>query len=187
MLEAVPLEQHEQINLSFELFGASSVQGRSCTIRSRLATGGTACLAENATHPLPGIGEVEMATAKKAPAKKAAAKKVPTTKAVAKAPAAKPKLATKKATAKKAGGKSSANSAFMKPLTPSAALAAIVGDKPIPRTEVTKRIWEYIKSQGLQDQAKKTMINADAKLREIFKKAQVSMFEMTKLIGSHLK
>jgi len=75
----------------------------------------------------------------------------------------------------------------MKAMTPSASLAAIIGDKPIPRTEVTKKVWEYIKKHGLQDQAKKTMINADAKLKEIFKKAQVSMFEMTKLISAHLK
>ena len=66
-------------------------------------------------------------------------------------------------------------------------LAEIVGEKPLPRTEVTKKVWDYIKSNKLQDQAKKTMINADAKLKEIFKKAQVSMFEMTKLINGHLK
>ena len=65
-------------------------------------------------------------------------------------------------------------------------LAAVIGDKALPRTEVTKKVWEYIKKHGLQDAAQKTMINADAKLKEIFKKAQVSMFEMTKLINSHL-
>ena len=75
---------------------------------------------------------------------------------------------------------------FMKAMTPSAALAAIIGPKPVPRTEVTKKVWEYIKANKLQDAAKKTMINADAKLKEIFKKAQVSMFEMTKLINAHL-
>jgi chromatin remodeling complex protein RSC6 len=75
----------------------------------------------------------------------------------------------------------------MKALTPSAALAAVIGDKPLPRTEVTKKLWDYIKKNKLQDSAKKTMINADAKLKEIFKKAQVSMFEMTKLVGEHLK
>jgi chromatin remodeling complex protein RSC6 len=74
----------------------------------------------------------------------------------------------------------------MKAMTPSASLAAVIGDKPLPRTEVTKKVWEYIKKNGLQDKAKRTMINADAKLKEIFKKAQVSMFEMTKLINSHL-
>ena len=98
------------------------------------------------------------------------------------APAAK-----KAAPAKKAAAKRTPNAAFMKAMTPSAQLAAIIGDKAMPRTEVTKKVWEYIKKNGLQDSAKKTMINADAKLKEIFKKAQVSMFEMTKLISSHLK
>ena len=74
----------------------------------------------------------------------------------------------------------------MKAMTPSSTLAAVIGSTPIPRTEVTKKVWEYIKKNGLQDKAKRTMINADAKLKEIFKKAQVSMFEMTKLINSHL-
>jgi len=125
--------------------------------------------------------------AKKAPAKKAAAKKAPAKKAAAKKAPAK-KAAVKKVAAKKAPAKKrTPNAAFMKAMTPSAALAAVIGDKAIPRTEVTKKIWEYIKANKLQDQAKKTMINADAKLREIFKKAQVSMFEMTKLVNAHLK
>jgi chromatin remodeling complex protein RSC6 len=133
-----------------------------------------------------------MATAKKAPAKKAPAKKAPAKKAAPKKPATKAapakKAPAKKAPAKKAPAKKRAPSAaFMKAMTPSAALAAVIGDKAMPRTEVTKKIWEYIKKNGLQDQAKKTMINADAKLKEIFKKAQVSMFEMTKLISAHLK
>ena len=118
-----------------------------------------------------------MATAKNAPAKKAPAKKTPAKKAAPKKPA------TKAAPAKKRAP----SAAFMKAMTPSAALAAVIGDKAIPRTEVTRKIWEYIKKNGLQDQAKKTMINADAKLKEIFKKAQVSMFEMTKLVSAHLK
>jgi chromatin remodeling complex protein RSC6 len=132
-----------------------------------------------------------MATAKKAPAKKAPAKKAPAKKVPAKAGAKKPP--TKAAPAKKAPAKKAAakkrtpSAAFMKAMTPSAALAAVIGDKPIPRTEVTKKVWEYIKKNGLQDKAKRTMINADAKLKEIFKKAQVSMFEMTKLISGHLK
>jgi len=128
-----------------------------------------------------------MATAKKAPAKKAPAKKAPAKKVVSKAAPAKkaaPKVATKRAAPAK---KRTPNAAFMKAMTPSAALAAIIGDKALPRTEVTKKVWEYIKKNGLQDSAKRTMINADAKLKEIFKKAQVSMFEMTKLISSHLK
>ena len=139
-----------------------------------------------------------MATAKKAaPAKKApAAKKAaPAKKAVAAktvAAAAKPEAAPAKpaaAPAKKAApaAKRTPNAAFMKAMTPSAALAAIIGDKAVPRTEVTKKVWEYIKKNDLQDKAKRTMINADAKLKEIFKQAQVSMFEMTKLINSHLK
>jgi len=125
--------------------------------------------------------------AKKAPAKKAAAKKAPAKKPAAKKAAAK-KAPAKKAAAKKAPAKKRVpNAAFMKPLTPSAALAAIIGAGALPRTEVTKKIWEYIKKNNLQDQAKRTMINADAKLKEIFKKAQVSMFELTKLVNSHLK
>ena len=133
-----------------------------------------------------------MATAKKAPAKKAPAKKAPAKKAAApKKPVAKAapaKKAAAKAPAKKAPAKKrTPSAAFMKAMTPSAALAAVIGDKPLPRTEVTKKLWEYIKKNDLQDKAKKTMINADAKLKEIFKKAQVSMFEMTKLISAHLK
>ena len=136
-----------------------------------------------------------MATAKKA-AKKPAAKKPAAKKPAAKKPAAKKapakkapakKAPAKKAAAKKAGGKRKPNAAFMKAMTPSAALAAIVGGSPLPRTEVTKKVWEYIKKNKLQDAVNKRMINADAKLKEIFKKAQVSMFEMTKLISNHLK
>ena len=129
-----------------------------------------------------------MATAKKAPAKKAAAKKAPAKKVAAKKAAPAKKAPAKKAAAKKAAPakKRTPNAAFMKAMTPSAALAAIIGSKPVPRTEVTKKVWEYIKANKLQDAAKRTMINADAKLKEIFKKAQVSMFEMTKLINSHL-
>ena len=131
-----------------------------------------------------------MATAKKA-AKKAPAKKAPAKKTAAKKAAPAKKAPAKKATAKKAAKapakKRTPNAAFMKAMTPSPSLAAIIGDKPVPRTEVTKKVWEYIKKNSLQDSAKRTMINADAKLKEIFKKAQVSMFEMTKLINGHLK
>jgi chromatin remodeling complex protein RSC6 len=122
-----------------------------------------------------------MATAKKAVKTAAPAKAATPAK---KAPATKSAAPAKKAAAKKTG---QAGSAFMKAMTPSAALAAVIGDKPMPRTEVTKKIWEYIKKHDLQDKAKRTMINADAKLTVIFQKAQVSMFEMTKLISSHLK
>ena len=127
-----------------------------------------------------------------APAKKGRAgeKAAPAKKAVVakKAAPAKKAPAKKAVTAKKAAPakKRTPNAAFMKAMTPSPTLAAVIGGKPIPRTEVTKTVWEYIKKNGLQDKAKRTMINADAKLKEIFKKAQVSMFEMTKLINSHL-
>ena len=84
--------------------------------------------------------------------------------------------------------KKAANSAFMKPVTPSAALAEVVGAKPLPRTEVTKKLWAYIKKNKLQDQKNKRNINADAALKTVFGgKATVNMFEMTKLVGKHLK
>jgi upstream activation factor subunit UAF30 len=81
-----------------------------------------------------------------------------------------------------------ANAAFMKPVTPSAALAEVVGSKPIPRTEVTKKLWAYIKKNGLQDAKNRRMINADAALKIVFGgKSSVNMFDMTKLVGKHLK
>ena len=80
-----------------------------------------------------------------------------------------------------------ANSAFMKPLQPSDALSEIVGSKPLPRTEVTKKLWAYIKKHGLQDKKNRRNINSDDKLKAVFKgKKQVNMFEMTKLVASHL-
>jgi chromatin remodeling complex protein RSC6 len=117
-----------------------------------------------------------MATKKK-PAKKAAKKAV-------KKPAAKKvvKKAVKKKTARKP------NAAFMKPLTPSADLAAVVGSKPLPRTEVVKKVWVYIKANKLQDAKNRRMINADAKLKAIFGgKGQVSMFDMAKHLAKNLK
>lgn len=125
-----------------------------------------------------------MATKKKAakkaakkPAKKAAKK--PAAKKVAKKPA---KKAAKKKSARKP------NAAFMKALTPSAELGAVVGSKPLPRTEVVKKIWVYIKANKLQDAKNKRMINADAKLKAVFSgKAQVSMFDMAKHLAKHLK
>ena len=90
--------------------------------------------------------------------------------------------AAKKAPARKP------NAAFMKPVTPSADLSEIVGSKPIPRTEVTKKLWVYIKKNDLQDPKNKRMIKADAALKKVFGgKATVNMFEMTKLVGKHLK
>jgi chromatin remodeling complex protein RSC6 len=80
------------------------------------------------------------------------------------------------------------NAAFMKPVTPSPALSEVVGSKPIPRTEVTKRLWAYIKKNGLQDAKNKRMIKADSTLKPVFGgKSSVNMFEMTKLVGRHLK
>ncbi len=80
------------------------------------------------------------------------------------------------------------NAAFMKPVQPDSALSEVVGAKPIPRTEVTKKLWVYIKKNGLQDKKKKIMINADANLKRVFGgKKQVTMFEMTKLVSKHMK
>jgi chromatin remodeling complex protein RSC6 len=127
-----------------------------------------------------------MATTKKPAAKKPAAKKP----AVKKAAAPAKKAAPKKPAAKKAAKpkvKRTPNAGFMKAMTPSAMLAAVVGAMPLPRTEVVKKVWEYIKKNKLQDAINKRMINADEKLREIFGKAKVSMFEMTKIINQHLK
>jgi chromatin remodeling complex protein RSC6 len=80
------------------------------------------------------------------------------------------------------------SAAFMKPVQPDETLAKVVGDKPLPRTELTKKLWVYIKKNGLQDAKKKTLINADENLKAVFNgKKQVSMFEMTKLVSGHLK
>ena len=119
-------------------------------------------------------------------AKKAAKKAV---KKAAKKPAA--KKAAKKKVVKKVAKKKSArkpSAAFMRPLTPSATLAEVVGSKPLPRTEVVKKIWVYIKANKLQDKVNRRMINGDAKLKAVFGgKAQVSMFDMAKHLTKHLK
>ena len=150
---------------------------------------------------------------KKAAAKKKTAKKAAKKKTVKKKPAAKKKTAkkaAKKTTAKKAAKKKTAkkkpaakkkaakkkgkkvkrkpNPSFMRPLQPDAHLGAVVGSKPLPRTQVVKKLWAYIKKNNLQDSQNRRMINADEKLRNIFGgKKQVSMFEMTKLVNKHLK
>jgi chromatin remodeling complex protein RSC6 len=117
-----------------------------------------------------------MATKKKKAAKKAT-KRHAVKKAAAKRPAK-----------KKAASKRKPNAAFMKPMHPTAALAAVVGSSPMPRTEVTKKLWQYIKRKGLQDQKERRMINADDALKVVFGgKARVSMFDMTKLVNKHLK
>ena len=99
------------------------------------------------------------------------------------------KKASKKAPAKKkAASKRKPNAAFMKAMQPDPTLAAVIGNNPMPRTEVTKKIWGYIKKNNLQDSKNKRMINSDDKLREVFGgKKQVSMFEMTKLVNKHLR
>ncbi len=90
--------------------------------------------------------------------------------------------------AKKKAGKRKPNAAFMKPMNPTALLAEVVGSKPLPRTEVTKKLWAYIKKKGLQDKKNRRNINADAALKAVFGgKATVNMFEMTKLVNKHLK
>ena len=133
-----------------------------------------------------------MATKKaaKKPAKKPAAKKPAAKKPAAKKPAKKaaPKKAAPKKAAKKPAAKRKPNAAFMKAMTPSSSLAAVVGNNPLPRTEVTKKIWDYIKRNKLQDSINRRLINADEKLKQVFGgKRQVSMFEMTKLVSNHLK
>ncbi len=155
-----------------------------------------------------------MATAKKPSAKKAAAAKPAAQKVAVKKVAAKPaakkvavkkvaakkaapakkvvatKVVAKKTPAKKVAAKKVArtpNAAFMKPMTPSALLAAVIGAAPVPRTEVTKKIWVYIKKHDLQDAKNRRNINADDKLKPLFGKNQVSMFELTKIISGHLK
>src|SRR5688572_11657991 len=157
-------------------------------------TGGSASERASAVTSTPNPGRRHMATAKKA-AKKTAAKKAPAKKSSAKkatakkAPAKKSaaKAPAKKSAAKKSTAKRKPNAAFMKAMTPSASLAAIVGSAPLPRTEVTKKVWDYIKKNKLQDAVNRRMINADDKLKQVLGKAKVTMFEMTKLISSHLK
>jgi chromatin remodeling complex protein RSC6 len=117
---------------------------------------------------------------------KKAAKKSGAKKGGAKKTAAK-KSGAKKA-AKKGGAKRKPNAAFMAPKQPDAALGAVVGNNPIPRTEITKKLWAYIKRNGLQDAKERRMINADDKLKPVFGgKGKVSMFEMTKLVNKHIK
>ncbi|MEE2832489.1 MAG: SWIB/MDM2 domain-containing protein [Candidatus Latescibacterota bacterium] len=134
------------------------------------------------------VAKKKVAKKKAAPKRKAAKKKVAKKKAAKKAPK---KKAAKKKAAKKKGAKKKIkrkpNPSFMRPLNPDAALGAIVGNKALPRTEVVKKLWNYIKRKNLQDTQNRRMINADNNLREVFDgKKQVSMFEMTKLVSRHL-
>ncbi len=125
--------------------------------------------------------------AKKGGAKKGGAKKAAKKGAAKKGGARKAAKSSKKA-AKKGGAKRTPNAAFMKAMQPSAALGNVVGTAPLPRTEVTKKLWAYIKKNKLQDQKNKRMIKADDALKPVFGgKATVNMFEMTKLVNKHLK
>ena len=153
----------------------------------------------------PAKKKVAKKPAKKAPAKKKVAKKVvkkaapkKAVKKVVKKAAPKKKVAAKKAVKKAAPKKKvvkkakpkvkrKPNPAFMAPMAPDGVLGAVVGDRPMPRTEITKRLWDYIKKHNLQDKANKRMINCDGALKALFGKNVVSMFEMNKLLQSHLK
>jgi upstream activation factor subunit UAF30 len=128
-----------------------------------------------------------MATAKKkSSAKKSSSKSAK--KSTAKKSTAKKSPAKKSSGTKKSATKRTPSAAFMKPMTPSAELGAVVGTAPLPRTEVTKKLWAYIKRKGLQDAKNRRMINADDNLRPVFGGSkQVSMFEMTRLVNKHLK
>lgn len=129
-----------------------------------------------------------MAKATKKAASKKSAKKAAPKKAAPKKAAK--KAAPKKAAPKKAAKKKSArkpNAAFMAPLTVSSSLAEVIGSKPMPRTEIVKKIWDYIKKNGLQDKKNRRMINADEKLKPIFGKSQISMFELAKIVNNQVK
>ena len=128
----------------------------------------------------PAAKKVAKKPVKKVASKKAATKKVAPKKVVAK------KAAPKKVAPKKSARKP--NAAFMVALAPSDALAAVIGNKPAARTEIIKKIWDYIKANGLQDSVNKRMINADAKLKVVFDgKDQISMFELAKVVNNHVK
>jgi upstream activation factor subunit UAF30 len=137
-------------------------------------------MAKAAKKAAPKKAVKKAAPKKAAPKKKAAAKKAAPKKAAKKA-------APKKAAPKKKAAKRKPNAAFMAAMTPSDKLAAVIGTKPIPRTEIVKQMWNYIKKNNLQDKANRRMINADAKLKAVFGKDQVSMFDLAKIISKHVK
>ena len=124
-----------------------------------------------------------MAAKKKKGKKKSSSRKSSARKSSRKAA----KKGGRKSRRKSSGKKRTPNAAFMKPMQPSSDLASVVGSSPMPRTEVTKKLWQYIKRKGLQDSKNRRMINADENLRPIFGRGQVSMFEMTRLVNKHLR
>lgn len=124
---------------------------------------------------------------KKAATKKTAAKKAPAKKTASKSAAGTAgKAASKKSAAKKSSGRKP-NAAFMAPLQPDETLAAVVGSKPLPRTEIVKKVWDHIKKNDLQDNNNRRMINADDKTRPLFGKDQISMFDLAKIVNDHIK
>ena len=132
-----------------------------------------------------GKRSTKRAAKKKAPAKRKTARKAAPKRRKAPARRGAKRAAPKK---KRKAAKRKPNPAFMKPMTPSADLAAVVGDRAMPRTEITKRVWDYVKKNRLQDSVNRRMINSDDKLRPIFGgKRQVSMFEMTAMVAKHLR
>jgi upstream activation factor subunit UAF30 len=135
------------------------------------------------SHPITKQGDKMAAKKKSKGKKKSSSRKSSARKSSRKAT----KKATRKTKRKSSGKKRTPNAAFMKPMQPSSDLASVVGSSPMPRTEVTKKLWQYIKRKGLQDSKNRRMINADENLRPIFGRGQVSMFEMTRLVNKHLK
>ena len=150
---------------------------------------GAATTRSNSTKTNASAKKAPAKSGRAAPSKAAATAKAPASKTAAKSAAktasksTAEKSATKKAPSKAVAGKRGPNPAFMKPLQPDAQLAAVVGNEPMPRTQVVARVWDYIKKNGLQQSRN---INADDKLRPIFGKDQITMFEMMKLVNAHL-
>ena len=128
-----------------------------------------------------------MATRKKSGGRKSSSKKSSSRKSSSRKKSSAKKSSGRKTRRKSSGKKRAPNPAFMKPMQPSSDLAAVVGSGAMPRTEVTKKLWQYIKRKGLQDSKNRRMINADENLRPIFGRSQVSMFEMTRLVNKHLR
>ena len=143
---------------------------------------------KSAAKKAPAKSAGKSAAAKKAPARGAAAKSAAKSGSGAKSASKGASKSASKSTAKKTTAKRAPNPAFMKPMTPSAELAAVIGSKPMPRSEVAKKMWEYIKKNDLQDATNRRQINSDENLKKVFGgKNNVTMFEMTSLVNKHLK
>lgn len=143
---------------------------------------------KSAAKKAPAKSAGKSAAAKKAPARGAAAKSAAKSGSGAKSASKGASKSASKSTAKKTTAKRAPNPAFMKPMTPSTELAAVIGSKPMPRSEVAKKMWEYIKKHDLQDATNRRQINSDENLKKVFGgKNNVTMFEMTSLVNKHLK